>query len=84
MKLETANLLVKAADEMGIEMELRPNYFGSGMMGDWTDGVVFRDAKSLVAAAAMAGRLGGRGCESLADEMNALNIDNMGHDLIAY
>lgn len=55
MKLETAQAIVNAADEIDLmDVELNENYSGRGMYGRTTSGVVFKRYGDLLRAVALA------------------------------
>jgi hypothetical protein len=58
MKIETATLLKQAADDIGVELELRDDYSGRCMYGATTAAIIGTTTDIIKATAAAAGQLG--------------------------
>lgn len=98
MKLETANAIVKAAEDAGKEVRLTESYSGRGMFGKMTAGVIGSHSDVMIGithACYRAGRSAmeaelendGTATDSAKDmlhELGRLRQDNMGYDIILY
>jgi hypothetical protein len=50
MKIEIAEIIVNAAEEIGLDMSLRENYSGRGMFGKTTTGIIYNSEGDLLQA----------------------------------
>lgn len=99
MKLEHAQRIVRAANDIGLDVTLREDYSGRGMYGKTTTGVVGSQSDIIASIATAAYWLGQdsvqkedirdiedvEGDEAFLEAMGQLVFDNMGRDnLIVY
>lgn len=89
MKAEVARQLYLAAQELEVSCEWRESYSGRGMYGKSTSGVVVEQVTDIAQIAAHAAYLlceQGKmeEAEDLVDELDALQVDNMGLQFIVY
>lgn len=84
----TAGLLYDAAEELGHEDDVQtyPGYSGRGMMGKETTGFVVPSWSVFVAIVALVCSSANdpEDRQTVADEMNHINSDNMGRGIIIY
>lgn len=91
MKLENAQRIVKAAEDMGLDVTLREGYSGRGMYGKTTAGVIGCHGDIIKSIAYAAAQLGSEAARFEDDDSDAdfiedmdLSMDNMGLDYIFY
>ncbi len=88
LKLEIAQALKSAADDLGIEMEVYEDYSGRNMYGHPTAAVIYEKESDLMKAAALAVRKQTENdpdclAHDMIDELPERR-DNLGNDLLAY
>lgn len=87
MKKTTADLLVSAAEDNDIDLEVYDNYSGRGMYGTKTCGVV-GNLRDLIASVAIASREfkdeESYSHEDFVDDLQNMRTDNLGRDFIYY
>lgn len=83
MKLSTAEKIEQAAQDLGLELDLREDYSGRGMFGKKTAGVVGGLGDIIKSIAHAATRLKEEEADDFVDDMD-IAIDNMGRDIIIY
>ena len=97
MRIEIARAIADAAAEIGVEIELRANYSGRGMMGRTTAALTYNGLSDLLGAVATASANVTSGLVGHSDRvpditngydfvegLAGLRTDNMGRDTIVY
>lgn len=94
MLLETAKLIVVAAEDIGYEIQLRESYSGRGMYGKTTSGIVCDNLGDFVGAVAQAAanladaethvESEGMSTDDFISDVSAISTDSMGRSIIIY
>lgn len=86
MQKKSAVALRKAAEELGVDIEVDNDYSGRGMFGDTTYAVTVSGVASLASLIAVAGRIipDSASHEDFVEDMQNLRSDNMGRDYVYY
>lgn len=91
MKMSTAQALQRAAEELGVQCDIRDAYSGRGMYGRHTWAVIVTGAHVIapIAAQAMkmikeAGTIDGQEETDLVQDLLKLRTDDMGFDKVVY
>jgi hypothetical protein len=90
MKLGTAQAIVDAANEVGVEMAVREDYVGRGSFKP-TAAITYNTDQDLLQAVALAAvnvkqaeQDGSMTLETFLEDIGIVRIDNMGRSLIIY
>lgn len=78
MDRKTADLIIEAAGEIGVEVELREDYSGRGMYGENTTAIVMDDPMELLLVCLHIGATHPELVEEIGEDLRRIRTDSMG------